>query len=187
MKTILNLFFCIFISSCFLNSSHVYISDGLESYNKEKYNEAIIDFNKALIIDTNNAKVLYLLGKSNFQLKKYNEAIIDFNKAFKTKGAETFYLEYNDNSFLDKPEFDIEGFKISFERGMTYFQMDSFQLSILDFENAISHNYNSEESMCWIGLNYKMLGNKTKSCEYYKKSAKFGFKLAQFELNEYCK
>jgi tetratricopeptide (TPR) repeat protein len=50
-------------------------------YSLERYNEAIVYYNKSLAIDPNDFDALYNIGLSLSRLEKYNEAITYFDKA----------------------------------------------------------------------------------------------------------
>lgn len=47
----------------------------------KNHNQAILDFNSAINLDSSYPEVYYYRGLSKIELKSFNEAISDFNKS----------------------------------------------------------------------------------------------------------
>jgi tetratricopeptide (TPR) repeat protein len=156
-----------------------YINRAADKSDLGDYNSAIIDYQKVLKIDTNNTLAYYNLGNNFKRLENYELAIEYYFKAFETKGASgMIYIDYSKNEFIDKSEFDVPGHEIAYERGLAYYEIDSFGLAINDMKLPIKNKYMLKESHFRIGVSYFKLGEMVKACRELKIAAKMGEKRA---------
>ncbi len=65
--------------------SRDYVSQGLQKFVRGQLTESIIDFNKALFVDDNNAEAYLHRGNAKTMLKEYTEAIQDYTNAINIK------------------------------------------------------------------------------------------------------
>ena len=96
------------------NYSSAYLNRGVLYYNKNKYNDAIKDYNKS--IELNSTAIGYNnRGSAYQQLREYDLAILDFNKSI---------------------EIDLFYFNAYKNRGVTYRLKNDFEMAIADLNTA---------------------------------------------------
>ncbi|WP_166667305.1 tetratricopeptide repeat protein [Hypnocyclicus thermotrophus] len=76
-----------------IGKTNNYISIGSNYLEEQQFNEAIKNFEKALIFDDRNKEVYFLLGYSYQNLNKYKKALSFYNKAVKL-GADDGRIYY---------------------------------------------------------------------------------------------
>jgi tetratricopeptide (TPR) repeat protein len=69
------------IPSSFPNNTLSLVERGMTLYNESNYDEAIVWFDKALALDSNNIDALINKGRALFRLDRPDEAIVWFDKA----------------------------------------------------------------------------------------------------------
>jgi tetratricopeptide (TPR) repeat protein len=97
------------------NILHVYVNRGNDNLHAKKFDEALVDFNKAMEIDPAFAEGYYNRGIVYYNTKKYAEAIADYSKAIELK---TNYPE------------------AYFNRGLANYYSGKKQPACLDFQQA---------------------------------------------------
>src|SRR3990172_2787670 len=65
------------------NDSELYFSKGLLAFDEGRFDEAAIEFEKALQIDSENPNILFQLGKTYNRLKSFDESVEPLEKALK--------------------------------------------------------------------------------------------------------
>ena len=98
-----------------VKESMIFASRGCCFFELGKFNEAILDFSKAINLDNKTPSFHSYRGRCNFELGKFNEAILDFTKSLS----------------LNKDPLDF------FKRGESKFNLKDFKKAILDFNKAI--------------------------------------------------
>lgn len=164
-----------------------YINRGADKSSLGNFKEAIEDYKTVLQIDPQNTLALFNIGNNYKRLKDYKTAVEYYNKAFDTKGGQTVYLDLTANDLNDYDEFDVPGHEIHYERGISYYNIDSLQRALNDFNAAIQKNYMNAECYYWLGFIYLSTGQTDLACENLKKSKQLGYKDAEAELKKYCK
>lgn len=98
------------------------INKGLDYTNKGKLNEAIVEFSKAIEINSNNAFVYYHRGLAYHKKGELDKAISDYDEAIEIspKDAEVYY-----------------------NRGIAYYYKDYVDEAISDWSKAIEISPNS--------------------------------------------
>lgn len=173
MKTTIFIFIFFFISfiNCYGQTANEYIKSGrIKYYPNEDYQGAIDDFNKAIELDSTNAKAYYYRGRAkrlihnnqNYQ----REAILDYNKA----------IELN-------PKFE-EAYNW---RGIEYlFMYSKPSKAIEDFSKIIALNPKNAEAYYYRGCAKNILGQKDKACIDFKKALGLGYKNAIEAIKDNC-
>lgn len=165
-----------------------YINKGANLSDIGEYQKAIEIYRKALVINSENTMLLFNLG-NNYRLLNDNATALDFyNKAFKTKGGDKFFIDYNtDFDYTNRDlNYDVLGKEIYFQRGIAYLELDSIKQSYSDFTNSIKRNYKIAESYYYIGILYLNIGEDSLACDYLKKSLSLGDEDALITIQEYC-
>ena len=75
-------FFSFFaIEKFYAQTAEIHLKKGKESYEKEDYINALIEYNKAIEINPNYSRAYCGIGIIKAKKEQYKEAIIDYNKA----------------------------------------------------------------------------------------------------------
>ena len=135
---------------------------GLCKYRQNKFEEAIENYNKALITK----------GIANPSDTTKIEMVIDLNK----------------NGILtDEVSFDILASQIYYERGLAYYSSQQIKRAFYDFKNCIAQKYNLDECLYMSGLCWQAADKKDKACEAFKQSSAYGNNMAKNHLEHLCK
>lgn len=108
----------------------------------ENYNEALKYYEKSLAIDSKWSKTLVWQGITLDNLKKYEEALKSYSEALKINplAIENFELEKELTIYKD---LEIENDKVFYNRAVTYYNTNNYDLAIEEYCKAIELN-NSE-------------------------------------------
>jgi tetratricopeptide (TPR) repeat protein len=107
------------------NASLNYVKEGSTKFNLGKYEEAIIDFNLAIKLNSDSAGNFLKRGQCYYALGKFDKAILDFTKA------------------IEKDSNRAECF---FRRGLAYYSLEKHQLAFTDLSYAIHLNSNYSDA-----------------------------------------
>ncbi len=134
------------IPSAYLNRANV-------KFNKLKnYNEAIHDYNKVIMLDSNYIDAYFNKGLANFNLRKFNDAISDFTKSTELK-PDYYQAHYNigitksnlgdftnaiDN-YSRAIELKEDYYEAFFNRGNAYSSLKDFDNAIADYKKVIEY------------------------------------------------
>lgn len=129
------------------NSTDAYIYRGLAYAMENNLNQAIKDYNQALMAQPDYAYVYMLRGAVYNDLEDYNKAILDYDKAIA----------------LDSPDF-MKPFMFSL-RGLTYYNIGQYDKSVNDYSQSIVLNPNIAQSYNERGLAYYGLGENQKAID----------------------
>ena len=99
------------------NLSLTYYSSGTKKYNCGQYEEAIADYDQAILLNPENPLIYYARGAAKYELNQYEEAIADYNQAI-----------------LLNPENPL----IYRARGLAKYKLDRYEEAIADYEETIS-------------------------------------------------
>jgi putative GTP pyrophosphokinase len=97
--------------------SLIYKHRGMANFAQSNYDDAILDFNKALELDPKSYKVAYYRGVVRSVLKQYSEAIDDYTMALGINPYQAFCL---------------------FRRGQSYFHIGDYPQALSDCEAALA-------------------------------------------------
>ena len=97
--------------------SLIYKHRGMANFAQSNYEDAILDFNKALELDTKSYKVAYYRGVVRSVLKQFTEAIDDYTMALEINPYQAFCL---------------------FRRGQSYFHIGDYPQALSDCEAALA-------------------------------------------------
>ena len=130
-----------------------YNARGLAKANVLDYKGAIVEYNKGLILDSNNVAILYNSGIAKAKLMNNKGAIKDYTKSinlvpapdkYYNRGLSYYKISANQEALLDfdkalelNPTFNPQ---IYFERGATKFNLSNYKDAIPDFTKAIEFN-----------------------------------------------
>lgn len=110
------LFFLLIPTVIFGQTASDYISTGNVKLFTKDYNDAIIDFSKAIELDPKNERALFNRGMAKAGLEEHAAALVDYDKAIELNSKEQSWY-YN--------------------RGLSKIQIKSYNEAVSDFDKAI--------------------------------------------------
>jgi len=113
---------------------------GVESFDKGKYDKAIDEFNTLLEVSPNNVSALYYRGLAYFKKGNYDKTLEDFNAVLKIKPDDI-------NALLN--------------RGLVYGIKGNHDRSIEDFEAVLRIDPNNQETKKYLAIAREKRGSKT--------------------------
>ena len=135
------------LTKCLVNT---YIHHGLNRLNDGEFEEAIINFNKAIESEPNNIIALNNRGVAYKEKDEHDTAIIDYTQAIELKPDYVDAYINHGNSFVNKHDFEraIADFDKAIKlepvnagafnnRGKAYAEKGKFDKAIADFDRAI--------------------------------------------------
>lgn len=151
-----------------VNEAAIYKDQGIEFFNKRKYQEAISEFNKVINVDPDDATAVEYLASSHFQC-----AVALFKKKDYLKAKKEFEtsLEYNENcpkcrEYIKKSEETYV--EIHYKRGVAYFGKEQLAAAIMEWELVLAIDSKYKE----VANNIKKAKILLKRLEQIKKSQK---------------
>ena len=107
------------LSSCIDNTADEFSDNGYKYIDEKKYQLAILEFNKAIEIDTTHKKSYKGKASAKYKLEDFEGSLLDINKA----------IEIDPN--------DDEAY---FSRGYFKYKMGKLRAAIMDYNRAIDLN-----------------------------------------------
>ena len=143
-----------------------YFLKGLIFGIKEKYPDAIENFNKVLDINPNHDKALYNIALSKGLLEDYTGAIKDLDKC----------IQLNPNYAM-----------AFYNRGYWYESLENYNLAIKDYSQSIILDPNYKEGYLALAYAYSQNGDNTNACETLHKAQREGIEAANDLIQTFCK
>lgn len=163
------------------------INRGVDKSFLKDYYGAIEDYSKIIEIDSKNTLAFFNRGKNKKRLQDYIGAIADFDSAISTKGNEDFYFNWVENPLVETGfQFDVKMEEIRFERGISRYNIDSFNSAFLDFNFCIQNQFELSSNYYWRGLVYLTYGMELEGCEDLEKANDLGDNDAKEVIKSYC-
>lgn len=148
------------------NYYELYFLKGLLFAIKEKYPDAIANFNKVVDANPNHEKALYNRALAKGLLEDYASAIKDLDKciAINPNYAMTFY-----------------------NRGYWHEQSENYTAAISDYKKAINIDQHYTEAYIALAYAYFQNGDKINACETLNSAKTEGIEIAHDLIQEFCK
>jgi tetratricopeptide (TPR) repeat protein len=132
----------------------------------ERYDQALLDYNKTIEINPNYAPAYLNRGGVKYYLKDYNGALKDYSKA----------IELNND------------YEQAFQnRGNLYFAANSNQEAMKDYNRALQLNPQNAEVLFYRGILRGKLGDRLNACVDLNAAKNLGKKEADKAIEEICK
>jgi tetratricopeptide (TPR) repeat protein len=165
------------------NKYRGYINRGLDNLRHFALDKAMVDLEKGLSLDPNNAIAYCNIG-AIYGLKEEREKALEcftkaitldpkYEEAYNNRGSIYFQLGQNQNAFADfntaiklKPK-SPTGYN---NRATLSFMLGNYEGALKDYYSALTNDYMSKDILKNIGLTYSKLGDYDKALEYYNKS-----------------
>ena len=145
-------------SSCQKENFSKYYINGMEAFSAKKYDEALLNFNRAIVLEPDFAQSYYLRAHTHFNMENYKEAIADYTKcidydpnhteAYYWRGEAYYDLEDYGNAISNYSEaikLDSDNTYYYYSRGTTYYLRDindDFSKSIDDYRKGCELGHN---------------------------------------------
>lgn len=152
--------------SCYSQTSQDFVTQGIQKARESDLQGSIIDFTKAIELNTNNWEAYYNRGISKAKLQNYSGAISDYSTAIRLN-----------------PNFE----NAYYNRGNVKAQkLNDFKGAIVGYDKAIKINPNDGEAYGNRGLSKIKLGQKEGGCRDLNKANELGYSKAPQLLQKYC-
>lgn len=175
MKKIIStiIFLCIPIIM-FSQTAQDYNNSANRKHSQKDYYGAIIDFNKAIILDSKLNDIYANRGYSKFEISDFKGAVLDFSKAIEIK---TKY----------RPNF---GCGVEYEmRADCKLELGDYRGAILDYTKSndlYPHPYPSRDILVKRGLAKINIGDTVGACLDFSIAGERGHSKAYFLIKQYC-
>jgi tetratricopeptide (TPR) repeat protein len=160
--------------------SRPHYNRGLNFAEKNNYDSAIVEYNKAIDIQPKLAEALCNRGIAYQKLNNYKQALSDYNTSIErdNKLVEGYYNRGNIYSRTGKPELALADLNKALtlksdyylalsERGNVYYQLKKYDSALIDFEKTLVLNPNEYTVYCNRGNVYSDLGQYDKAISDY--------------------
>ena len=153
-------------------SADDYYHDAVQYFQRGKFDQAILDIDKAIELDPSNADYHQSRSQSNRELKRHEDALRDITKAIEldpSKAAHHF-IRGQVNHDLNRSMDALKDFNMSirlvldkaffyYSRGEVNFELDKYEDALRDFTKAIELDPNNA-TFCYAyrGLVYRYFG-----------------------------
>ena len=161
-----------------------------------KYEEAIVDYNKAITLNPNFVDAWNFRGSTKFLLQRYEEVIADFDKAIalnpdfidvlNLQGGAKFLLQRYEEAIADfdkaialNPDF-VDAWKI---RGGAKNSLKRYEEAIADFDKAIALNPDLADAWNRRGFALTRLGQYDRALENFNRSIQLDSNNLQYQIN----
>ena len=194
------------------NNSYYYYTRGEMYRFKEKYRDAILDYNKAIDLylkqkednlttyDVEDHSIYYVSrAQAKSELKDYIGAIADVNKALEISPLSDFlyyiraYNKFNLGDYrgaiLDYSKYIVSNPKDAdkyYYRGNAKYNINDFKGAIADYTKAISLDPKNAEAYLWRGHAKIEIKDKIGACKDFSKAGELGEADAYKAINANC-
>ena len=132
---------------------------------KDKNNNAINDFRKAIAIKSDDYKSYFMIGKIKFEAGEYENAIINYNKAYKI----------NENDL-----------RILYNRALSKGNLSQFNSALTDLNILIKKDRNNIKGLRLRGAVNEQLSNINDACKDWGKAISLGDKISPQFYSKNC-
>lgn len=177
-----------------------YYGIGYSYYKLKKFEEALIYYNKTLLI-TNYDKALYGMANTYVKLDKYNLAIQYYNKLIYIDSIK-YYKVHNNigvcliklknyyeaiNAFDNVLKVNKHNLNAIFNKGIALYLLGNYNQSLFYFKQLIKESPNHSTSHYYLSLIFFKTNKIDEGCEAIYKAINYGYKVNPYELKEYEK
>ncbi len=175
----------------------IYYNRGVTYYESGDYDNAIVEFSKAIGINLRYSDAYYMRGNAYYKRGQYDQAISDYTKAIEINpGCDTAYnnrgLAYHMKGQYDQAISDYtKAIEINpknaipyYNRGFAYHMKGEYDRAISDYTRAIEINPSYAEAYNNRGLAYRIKGQFERAKEDFKRACDLGITQACEELKK---
>ncbi|MBI2968372.1 MAG: tetratricopeptide repeat protein [Bacteroidetes bacterium] len=196
---ILSLLFPFFTICLYSQDSTSWVLNGSEKLIAGNYEGALLDFNKAIELNPNDADAYYYIAETMMKKDDRQEAMKNYNKAISIKNDHIRALKNRGKlkAFMGDLNGSVADFnraiKINpaysdayFNRGLTLFYLKKYKEAIDDYTKVISINGNDHEAYYQRGRAKYDSGDKDGGCADWSKAGELGYFEAYAKIKNYC-
>ncbi len=134
--------------------AEVWVMKGQVELARNKFKEAITNFDQAIKIDESNPKTLHAIGNAYLQTDDLENAIAKYSKAIEMEEVSAFYTD-RASAYLKQTEYrkaiadydkaislDKNNARAFTNRGKAYFELQEYKKAISDFDKALELDAN---------------------------------------------
>lgn len=162
-----------------------YLNRGADESALGHYQAAIDNYSTVIRLSPANTLALLNRGKNRNRLGDYRVALEDFRRAVDSKGGELVWIDLQPNNFVDAG-YDCSMQEILLERGVAYYNLDSLNEALRDFQFCIAKHFALGIAYRFRGFIYIASGKKDRGCTDLKKAASMGDTDAVKGIVKYC-
>ena len=143
--------------------AQVVYNQGIAYLNNNRYNEAVVEFEKAIVLDPNYKEAHHGIGLAHLKMKNPGEAKRAAEAAL---GIDPFYQPAR--QLLDviksstppvNPPPQPQPAQVAYNQGFAYFRSNRYNEAVVEFEKAIGLDPNYKEAHHRLGLVHLKMGN----------------------------
>jgi tetratricopeptide (TPR) repeat protein len=148
------------------------IDRGVDKSLTGDFQGAIDDYTGVIERDSTHVLAWVNRGKNRYRIDDYALAIDDYNRAIELKKTTIDgTVQYFDNSVDSR---DVRYVEIVFERGMSYYELDSLDMAFADFDFCIAQSYLLERSHYFRGMIYALSGRGAEAAKDFESVLRHG-------------
>ncbi len=165
-----------------------WLDEGNTYYNLQKYDEALVAYEQAIILDPNSATAYHNKGFTLYVLKRYDEAlavceqamILDPNSAtaYYNKGVVLYVLKRYDRALAAYEQairFNPNSARAYVDKGNVLGNLKRYDRALAAYEQAIRFDPNSARAYYNKGLTLNNLGKSREAEQAYQKARQLGY------------
>ena len=168
-RSLIILFMIFYLGACYgqeEENANIYFSRGNNLWNKHKYNEAIIEYTKAININPKFADAYKNRGNVYLDKRDYKNALSDYKKAIEVR-----------------PNFPNAYYNI----GVIYSRIGDYDQAIANYSRAIEISPNFALAFIMRGDAYCEKGDYDKALEYIKQNYPESTEITEQVFDQICK
>ena len=168
-----------------------YRASGDRLYRRQKYKDAIPEYDMAIRRDPDHAETYYQRGLVKFHLEQYEGAVTDFDMAIDRNSdyAEAYYQHGRTNAKLQKYEAAAEDYdeairlglntaNVYYDRGNVNARLREYEAALEDYDEAIRLGLNTTDVYYNRGIMSALLGVYEAALEDYDEAIRLGLNTA---------
>ena len=136
---------------------------GLAYLHGNQYNEAIVEFEKAIVLDPNYKEAYHGLGLAHFQMNNFGEAKRAAETALRIapsyQPARALLDVIKSPTPPVNPPPQPQPAQVAHDQGLAYFRSNRYNEAVVEFEKAIGLDPNYKEAHHRLGLVHLKMGN----------------------------
>ena len=174
----------------------IYNLRGIGYAAKGQYEQAILDHDEAIRIDSSNAESYNYRARANTMLGRNEQALVDYNEAIHLNpknsrfysGRGLMYAAINDfaRAILDYDraiEFDPKNVAAILSRGIAHGRTNQHDKAIADFDEALRINPNDTRGLSGRGRQNAKVGHYQRAIEDYERAIQLSPRMAHYYTN----
>jgi tetratricopeptide (TPR) repeat protein len=156
--------------------ANVSIEKGIAYYNNDEYDQAIVDFTRAINVNPNSSLAYYYRGSTYQKIKNYDHAIADYTQVIRIDPNDAVAYNNRANAYFDKNDYDnaiadyTQAIRITpndavayNNRAIAYRYKNDYDNAISDYNQVIRIDPNDSDAYYWRGNAYELKGDIAKA------------------------